>query len=114
MALTWGWWQQEPGQEAAAQLRGFGMPGRAHLEEGEVEGGTLRGMQGQAVGPELWGIGWDMGKRKVWQERRAAAAGLIQRVFGHSGVWGSLAVQGSPGKERGKADLHQDHQRVQL
>lgn len=25
VALTWGWWQQEPAQEAVAQLRVFGI-----------------------------------------------------------------------------------------
>lgn len=49
VASTWHWWQQEPGQEAAAQLRVFGMPAGTQLERGEVERWTLRGSRARQL-----------------------------------------------------------------
>lgn len=58
------------------------MPERTHLEEGAVGRWTLQGIQGQAAGAEEWGIWWDMGKGKVWQEKGAAVG-----KFDPEGLW---------------------------
>lgn len=41
-----------------------------------------RDLQGQAAGAEVWGIWWDMGKRKVWHEKGAAVG-----KFDPEGLW---------------------------
>lgn len=84
------------------------MPARTHLGEGSREMGPA-GIQGQAAASEVGGVGWDMGRRKVWQGGELQLASLTQRSFGHSRVWGSSAVQGGTEKESGKAEGSRTH-----
>lgn len=68
-------WKDTPGRGGSGEMDPVRDPG---------PGSWLRGVRD-------WG---DMGRRKVWHERDLELTSLIQRVFGHGGVWGSLAVQG--------------------
>lgn len=112
VALMWGWWQQEPGHEAVAQLAACRY--LKHPEDSKQAGGDpVRDLK-----PGSWPrgeVGTSVGHRK--RERELQEAGLIQRGLGggrvsRSWVGHSRTSQYSKGRE--ESDPEQDHQWAQL